>query len=731
MVIGPVIQSEEAIMRFPTTGGGRLPVIRQAERTECGLACLAMILSYFGCRMDINSLRSRFRISQHGITLKSLVKLAANLHLAARPLRLELADVGQLTLPAILHWDLDHFVILKKVKSRSLVIHNPASGRQEVSLSEAGKHFTGVGLELWPTDGFRKADVRRELPLREIWGNTPGLWNGLLQLLALSALLQLMALGLPFYTQILLDDVLVSGDLDLLKLLAAAFLLLTVFRQMTEWVRGRIVMYLGNRVGFQFATRLCNHLLHLPQEYFARRHLGDVVSRFSSINHVRDFLCSGIVEIAIDGAMAIGALVLMTVYNGLLTVVALAAVLLYGLIRLVTYDALFTRNEEMISDRAVENTCFMENVSAIQGIKLFGRESSRLTGWQNKYADSIHSSVRVQKLGMDIQFFQGMLTGCENILLLLLGAYAVLEGSLTAGMLIAFISFKDHFYRSIFSLVDKIFELRLLKLHLARLADIAFSTPEIGAGQVSLPHRQAKDDCTVTLDRISFTYDEDSKPVFSNVSLQVGAGELVAVIGPTGCGKSTLLKVVASLIPPASGELCYNGHPVTAGNLEAYRSDIAGVMQNDSLLSGNILENITFFDTSPDFDRVESVARQAMIADDIARMPMQYQTMIGSMGAALSGGQVQRLLLARALYKSPRFLVLDEATSHLDVDTEAHINRTLKELGIPCLFVAHRPETVLHADRLFLLAGDGLHQVSHEKFRQLISKKSDNDLITT
>ena len=340
-------------------GRSKLPLILQSERSECVLACLAMILAYYGHRVDINTLRRRHPVSSHGITLKAFVALAPKLNLTIRPLRLELKDLKNLTLPATLHWDMDHFVVLKKVRGAFLEIHNPAIGMQKMSFSEAGKHFTGIALEMTPAPYFSKKEERQRLPLRELWTHTSGLASQMTQLLILSLLLQAFAIALPFYTQIILDDVLVNYDIDLLKLLAAGFCLLIIFRQLTELLRAHVVLYMSTKVSFHFATRLCRHLLHLPLDYFSRRHLGDIVSRFGSLNKVRDFLCSGIVEIFIDGVMVFFALLLMFIYDGLLTAIALIAVILYGMLRLSTYNHLYGRNEEWIHYRALENTVFM------------------------------------------------------------------------------------------------------------------------------------------------------------------------------------------------------------------------------------------------------------------------------------------------------------------------------------------------------------------------------------
>ncbi|MES2603677.1 MAG: peptidase domain-containing ABC transporter, partial [Pseudomonadota bacterium] len=500
-------------------------------------------------------------------------------------------------------------------------------------------------------------------------------------------------------------------------IMATGFFMVTFVRCVTELLRSQVVLYLGNSLGFQFATNVCRHLLRLPLAWFARRHPGDIISRFGSLAQVKDFLCSGIVEVLIDALMVLGTLALMFVYSPLLTAVALIAVVLYVVMRCLLHRQFRTRNEELIHCSATENSNFLENLRAIQGIRIFGKEADRLSGWQNNYAAVINAGVRVQQLGIQVRFVNGLLLGLENIVLMLLGGFAVLNNEISIGMIMAYLSFKDQFYGRVFALVDKLFEFRLLELHLGRLGDIALQEPEQHVQGMGAP---PMDVCLVgglRTETLGFRYDEQAPWLFRHVELEVGNDEVVAIIGPTGCGKSTLLKIVMSLLQPAEGVVSMHGVPIKTMGLHAYRERIAGVMQDDVLLSGTIFDNITFFDPAPDRERVEMAASLAAIATDIRVMPMQYNTLVGSMGAALSGGQVQRILLARALYKRPRLLVLDEATSHLDVATEKAVNKAIKQMRIARLLVAHRPETILQADRILELTPQGLREVKHADLR--------------
>jgi ATP-binding cassette subfamily B protein RaxB len=698
--------------------GRRLPVILQAEQSECGLACLAMVLNFHGHRIDINTLRARMGASQQGTTLKGLMQTAERVELGARPLRLEPEELDKLQLPALLHWDMNHFVVLKAMRRGCALIHDPALGEVTHDAKAVAQHFTGVALELRPSPAFQQKEETRKLHLRDLWSHSEGFGRSFAQLLTLSLLLQVFALALPFYTQIFIDDVLVNQDFDLLQVMALGFFLVTLVRSCTELLRTFVVLHVSNQMSFQFATNVCRHLLHLPLAWFTRRHPGDILSRFGSLHHVKDFLCSGIVEVVIDGLMVAGTLVLMFVYSSALTFVALVAVAVYATLRFALYGSFRRRNEELLHTGALESSSFLENIRAIQGIRLFSKEADRLAGWQNLYADVLNAGWRVQRLGIAVRFAHGLLIGTENIVLMLMGGYAVLNNEISIGMIMAYLSFKDQFYGRVFALVDKLFEFRLLELHLGRLADIALSEQEQHQQGIGAPPLQVCLTGGLQAQGLGFRYHAEAPWLFRNVELEVGNEEVVAIVGPTGCGKSTLLKLVMSLLQPEAGVVSMHGVPINTMGLEAYRERIAGVMQDDTLLSGSIFDNITFFDATPDRERVEYVAHLAAIADDIRVLPMQYNTLVGSMGAALSGGQVQRLLLARALYKRPRLLVLDEATSHLDIHTEKLVNKAIRQMKIARLLVAHRPDTILLADRILELTPGGLKPVPHAEVRE-------------
>ena len=689
-------------------GGHNLPNILQAEHSECALACIAMISGYFGHKIDIITLRNRHSVSQHGVTLKDIIRIAERMNLAARAVRVELEEIGKLKCPAILHWSMNHFVVLKKVSSGKLTIHDPAVGIRTISIIDAGRDFTGIALELTPTSDFKEKDERKKLRISQLWTSATGLKRGITQILLLSLLLELFGVVMPYFTQLVIDDVLVSRDRDLLKIIIIAYLLVVLIQTITGAIRSFAVMHLTNKMGFQFAVNIYRHLLKLPLEYFSKRHIGDLVSRFASQANIREFITSGIVSVTLDGIMVIATLIMMLIYSRTLTLIILAAVALYGVVRLSTFGLLRRRTEEQIVAAAKENTNFMENIRTMQGIKLFGKETDRLSLWENYYVDVINTGIRVQKFGIHIGIINGIIANGRAILILYLGASAVLGNTLSIGMLMAFTSWAQSFLGRAMALLDKTIEFRLLDVHLTRLADIVFTNVEPDTNGTGIPAAGNSSKPLLEVRDVAFRYSENHPFLFNSVNLSMESGETIAIIGPSGCGKSTLLKALASMYRPSHGEIRMYDREIERIGLQNYRSKIGAVMQDDSLLTGSIADNICFYDPEPDRDAIERAADLAAIHKEILAMPMQYDTLVGNLGVALSGGQIQRILLARAIYKNPEILFLDEATSHLDIENEKLVNDAVKRLKMGRIIVAHRPETIKLADRIFQLTPGGL-----------------------
>jgi ATP-binding cassette subfamily B protein RaxB len=686
----------------------RVPLILQTEAAECGLACLAMVAAYHGYRTDLPTLRRRFSISLKGATLKHLIDIAGRMNLASRPLRLELEELRELKTPCILHWDLNHFVVLRRVGRRGIDILDPAQGDVRLSLAEASKHFTGVALELWPTAAFEKKEERRTISPCAMMVRVVGLKKSLAQILLLALALEVFALVSPFFMQWVVDGAIVSSDRDLLLLLALGFALVMLIQTVIGLARSWAVLFMSTHLALQWNANVFTHLLRLPVAWFERRHMGDVVSRFGSVAAIQRTLTTSFVEAVLDGMMAVATLVMMLLYSFALSALVAASLVIYGLLRWAAYGPLRRATEERLVLDAKASSLFMESIRAVTSIKLFNHEDERRARWLNATVDATNRGLATEKMMIGYRVAQALLSGAENILIVYLGALMVMENSFSIGMLFAFLSYKSSFSGRVASLIDKFVQFKMLRLQGERLADIVLQAPEqdLAPGHVEREVR----DTTIEVRNLSFRYADSEPWILRKLDLKIPPGESVAIVGPSGCGKTTLLKILLGLLPPTEGEVRVGGIRIEQLGVHQYRKLAGAVMQEDQLLAGSIAENICFFDLRPDQGRIESCARTAAIATEIEAMPMGYATLVGDMGTAISSGQKQRILLARALYKRPKLLFLDEATSHLDVATEGIVNAAVRTLSLTRVIVAHRPQTIASAERVIVLEGGRIKQ---------------------
>lgn len=696
------LDSTNKLLNF--SGRNDLKNIYQNEAAECGLACLAMISSFFGHDVDLNSLRRKFPISLKGLSLQDLMSIAQELNLSSRAVKLEVGSIRELAHPCILHWDMNHFVVLKKTSKNNITILDPASGERKVGFDEVSRRFTGVALEILPTKEFTKGNSSKKLRLSDLWSNIIGLKRSLFQILMLSLMLQVFMILSPFYMQLVVDDVVISNDRDLLTVLLIAFLLLVFVNVGIGYLRSFVILILGSQISLQIANNLFSHLIRLPLEWFQKRHIGDVVSRFSSLDNIKDLLTTGIIEAVVDGIMIVGTLVMMFVYDGALTWLVLVAFFLYFVLRLSLYRTLRALSENQIRANAIEDTNFMETIRATQAIKLFGKETQRHSLWQNYYAKSINTNIQLKKLTFLNTAANGLIFGVENVVIIYLAASSVMEGHFSVGMLFAFLAYKQQFIGKASSLLDKFIDLKMLDLHLSRIGDIALTKQSAMDTAHSFNEFNSSELMgEIELVNVSFRYSISEPYVIKNLSLKIRQGETVAITGPSGCGKTTLMKIMLGLLEPDEGDILIDGNKMKASNSVSYRKQIAAVMQDDSLLSGSISDNICFFEPKYSQKEIEHAASLAKVHDDISKMPMAYFSLIGDMGNALSGGQRQRIMLARALYRKPKVLFLDEATSHLDVQMEIQVNESIRKLEITKIVIAHRPETIKSAERVITL----------------------------
>ena len=466
-------------------------------------------------------------------------------------------------------------------------------------------------------------------------------------------------------------------------------------------MRAWVGVYLSTNINLKLLTTLFNHMLRLPLAWFEKRNIGDIVSKFRSVDAIQRTLSTTFVETMVDGVMVVLTLVVMTYYSATLTLVVAVAAVVYGVLRWVFYYPQRHATDEQLAHEARSGTHFIETLRGMMAIKLNLRESERRSAYQNLVVDQTNAGVRVQNVGILQRAANSLIFGLENVAVIWLGAIAVLDGRFTVGMLYAFIGFQLIFLTRIIALIDKWNDFRMLDLHAERIADIALSEPE--HSKPLLPMEAAGQTLTIEAKDLGYAYGPEGF-AFRGVNLVVAPGESVAVVGPSGCGKTTLIKVLLGLLPPTEGQVRVNGRDLADWEAAQYRSRIGAVMQDDQLFVGTIEDNISFFDTEHDPQRVRECARAAMIDEEIMAMPMQYNTIVGSLGMALSGGQKQRVLLARALYRKPQVLFLDEAFDQLDVALERRISSSLGQHPIAVVIVSHRPETIASTIRMLELA---------------------------
>ena len=702
------IRTSFAIAGSPVIGGmfgRRVPVILQSEAPECGIACLAMVASYYGHLTDLSAMRMRLSPSLKGVTLKHVSQVAEAMGLAARGVQVPLESLAKLQLPAVLHWDMNHFVVLVGVKGKNIFVHDPGRGKRKLTLAEASRHFTGVAMEFTPNQDFRKVDEREKVSAWQLLSMGSGLGGTVLQLVLLSLTLEVFAIAMPFFLQLVVDRVLVGRDADLLTVLGIAFGALVLIQVVVSGVRAWIGVYLSTRFNLRLLTALFNHLLKLPLGWFEKRNIGDIVSKFRSVDVIQKTLSTTFVETFIDGVMVLITLAVMAFYSLKLTMVVLSAALLYALLRWYFFYPQRYATDEQLAHEAKASTHFIETLRGMMAIKLNMRENERRGAYQNLVVDQINAGVKVQQVGIFQRGANSLIFGLESIIVVWMGALLVMEGKFSVGMLYAFIGFKLVFLGRINNLIDKWNEFRMLDLHAERIADIALAEAE-SVSTTAAVFAEGADALTIEARNLGFAYGPEGM-VFRNVNFTIKPGEIVALVGPSGCGKTTLLKVLLGLLKPTEGQVLVNGRDLRDWDLGQYRARIGAVMQDDHLFVGTVEDNISFFDADHDPERVRACAQTAQIDAEISSTPMGYNTIVGSLGMSLSGGQKQRVLLARALYRNPQVLFMDETLDQVDARQEQVIRDAVSNHVNSTVFVSHRAESVVGARVIHVMTSSG------------------------
>ncbi|HCN6876270.1 TPA: peptidase domain-containing ABC transporter, partial [Escherichia coli] len=657
-----------------------------------------MICGHFGKNIDLIYLRRKFNLSARGATLAGINGIAEQLGMATRALSLELDELRVLKTPCILHWDFSHFVVLVSVKRNRYVLHDPARGIRYISREEMSRYFTGVALEVWPGSEFQSETLQTRISLRSLINSIYGIKRTLAKIFCLSVVIEAINLLMPVGTQLVMDHAIPAGDRGLLTLISAALMFFILLKAATSTLRAWSSLVMSTLINVQWQSGLFDHLLRLPLAFFERRKLGDIQSRFDSLDTLRATFTTSVIGFIMDSIMVVGVCVMMLLYGGYLTWIVLCFTTIYIFIRLVTYGNYRQISEECLVREARAASYFMETLYGIATVKIQGMVGIRGAHWLNMKIDAINSGIKLTRMDLLFGGINTFVTACDQIVILWLGAGLVIDNQMTIGMFVAFSSFRGQFSERVASLTSFLLQLRIMSLHNERIADIALHEKEEKKPEIEIVADMGP--ISLETNGLSYRYDSQSAPIFSALSLSVAPGESVAITGASGAGKTTLMKVLCGLFEPDSGRVLINGIDIRQIGINNYHRMIACVMQDDRLFSGSIRENICGFAEEMDEEWMVECARASHIHDVIMNMPMGYETLIGELGEGLSGGQKQRIFIARALYRKPGILFMDEATSALDSESEHFVNVAIKNMNITRVIIAHRETTLRTVDRV-------------------------------
>jgi len=680
--------------------GRRIPIVRQLELSDCGAACLAMALAHHGRPTGLEELRAATGTGRGGVDAAGLVEAAARYGLHARGVRVELDALDHLPRGSILHWELSHFVVLDRVRrDGSADVLDPAVGRYRASRERLSKAFTGVAIVVEPAADFTRA---RGAKPRSVWRYVGPLLLGtrlLPRIVAVSLLIQVLALAVPVMTGVVVDRVVPAGDRDLLVVLVAGLSAMIGFHFLTSFVRAHLLLHLRAHLDLRISTGFISHLVRLPPSFFLRRSAGDLMMRLNSNATVREILTTTAMSTVLDGAFVSLYLVVIALESPLMALVvgALGAVQVAAL--LVTQSRNRRLMSESLQAQSRAQSYLVQVLAGIETLKALGAEQRAVERWSHLFVDEVNASLARGRLSAAVDSLLGSLRTGSPLLVLGVGAALVLDGQLTLGTMLAVSALAAGLLTPLSALVGTGLQAQLLGSYMERINDVLDTPleqePGAGAAVERLTGR-------IAVDRVRFAY-EAGPEVLRDVSLEIEPGETVAIVGRSGSGKSTLAHVLAGLYEPTAGRVLYDGRDLRELDVVSVRRRIGMVPQHPYLFGTTIRENITLAAPAATLDDVEKAARLAAIHDDIAAMPLGYDTVLADAGASLSGGQRQRLALARALVHRPAILILDEATSALDSATEAQVYENLRGLDVTKIAIAHRVTTIAHADVIVVM----------------------------
>jgi ATP-binding cassette, subfamily B, bacterial len=693
------------------SGHRRIPLVRQLGITDCGAASLAMVLAYHGKSVSLDELRNAVGTGRHGSSAAALLRAARSYGLMGRGVRADIGDLRTLPVATILFWESRHFVVFEKLKRDCVQIVDPAIGRRSIPIEHFRRAFTGVALIFEPSENFVRGESK---PKRSV-----GLFQEMLvqrgllaRIISASLLGQLLSLALPVFTGVLIDRVVPRENYSLLLVLTVGYCLFQAVKIIADIVRAHLLIHLRTNLELRCALRFLDHLLDLPFSFF-QQHTGDLMARLGSNSVIEEMLSLSTLSALIDGTMTSLYLAFLILASPKLTfLVMLLAVARIALV------VIIRRRQRRFPAQGMEvqgrlKAAQMEILSGMETLKAMGLEHLAAKSWSNVIVDGLSLSIKRDSLDAIFNALLSSLGVASNLVLMFYGTFLVLNGTFTLGTMIAFSAIAIGFLGPIDNLVTTIFQLQMLGVYLERINDVLDTAPELDnktgvqAGKLS---------GGVALENVSFRYSAQEPLVIEGVTVDIKPGSRLALVGQTGAGKSTLARLIAGLYDPNTGRILLDGRDLKTMDRRSVGRQLGVVTQETQLFSGCIRHNIALSDPEMGLDRVIEAAKLACLHNEIIAMPMGYETPLADSGRCFSGGQRQRLALARALAGNPRILLLDEATSHLDALTEEEVNRNLASLRCTRIVIAHRLSTIRDADLILVMQGGKvIEQGTHDE----------------
>ncbi|HEX5533569.1 MAG TPA: peptidase domain-containing ABC transporter [Actinomycetales bacterium] len=679
----------------------RVPEIRQMSEVECGLACLVMVLNFYGCGVSLSELRTRSGVGRDGASALDIVRTARDFGMRVRAVSLQRNDFRFVPLPAIVHWEFNHFLVVEGWRPTHVNVVDPAAGRRRLAPEEFDEGFTGVVVLPQPGEAFTRSRPTGRTSFSTLvlqyLKEAPGAF---LQILAVSLLLLLIGLTLPILTKVVVDEILpfrMQGAMAVLAVgILALFLAQTVATLLREW----LLVYLRARIDIKMMLGFAEHLFRLPYSFFQQRSTGDLLARVGSNALLRELLSNQLLSTVMDSGLVVFYLVVLLWQSPPFGLVTLGVAVIEVLMLLLSGGAVGRLAGRELTAFGKSQGYLGEALVGIATLKASGAEDRAFDRWSNLFFDHLNISLRYNYVSGTLGGILTALPSFGPLALLWVGATQVLNGSISLGTMVGLIALAGAFFAPLTSLVRSGQQFQLVRANLDRVQDVAEAEPE---QQERAPGPTPRLSGRIRLEHVGFRYAQAAPEVLHGVDLAVEPGQRIAIVGPSGSGKSTLGKLLLGLYLPTQGEIRYDGIPLADFDLQHLRRQFGVVLQESALFSGSVLSNISLTDPALGRERVIEAAKLSAIHDDIMAMPMGYDTFVSEGGSALSGGQRQRLAIARAVVHRPPILLLDEATSHLDVETEQRVARNLETLACTQVIIAHRLSTIRDADLIVVL----------------------------